>query len=180
MFLLLITIAIFLLVIQAYKLLEVKKHDKHLFRFCNLRREAVKYLSCSYQDLSRNDYIALRKTIETLNGIIGSYKEHKTVVFNFRLFVRYLNDLKEFEKTTEKISTNNEKIKDFIRSLHKLIFKAFLAYTPYFKSEIAFYLIVQLFSFGVRAGVNSLKDYLSSLEEAKKMVNAFNQSVTSC
>lgn len=177
-FLMLVTLL--LIFIQIYKLLEIKKHDRHLHRFCQLRRDSIQYLSGSYREISRNDYVALRKIIESLNTIIGSYKEHKTVVFNFRLFVRYLNDLKEFEKKVEKISTDNEEIKRLRNRLHRSIFKAFLAYTPYLKSEIAFYLVAHIFSFGVRAGANSLRGYLSSLNEAKVMVNTFKQSTTPC
>ncbi|MFA0792603.1 hypothetical protein ACCI51_18870 [Microbulbifer echini] len=158
----------------------MRKHDRHLFEFCQLRRDTIAYLSNSYESLSRTDYIALRKINDALSSIIAGYKAHRTVVFNFRLFTEYLDELKAFEKKAEKISTNNKDIQDLLKRIHCSIFKAFLAFTPHLKSELAFSLVIKLISLGIKAGLNSLKDYLLSLKEAKVMVNTFKRSSTPC
>ncbi|GAA5445214.1 hypothetical protein Misp06_03411 [Microbulbifer sp. NBRC 101763] len=176
----LLALALFFISIQIYRLWEMRKHDQHLFEFCQLRRDTITYLSNSYESLSRTDYIALRKINDALSTIIAEYKEHRTVVFNFRLFVEYLDELKAFEKKAEKISTSNKEIQNLLNRIHCSIFKAFLAFTPYLKSELALSLVMKLSSLGVKAGVNSLKGYLSSLKEAKMMVNTFKRSSTPC
>ncbi|WP_444900346.1 hypothetical protein ACJJIX_00215 [Microbulbifer sp. VAAC004] len=176
----LLAIALLFIAIQLYRLHEIRKHDQHLFEFCQLRRDTIAYLSNSYENLSRTDYIALRKINDALSSIIAGYKEHRTVVFNYRLFIEYLDELKAFEKKAEKISTGNKDIQDLLKRIHCSIFKAFLAFTPHLKSELAFSLMMKLISLGVKAGVKSLKDYLLRLKEAKVMVNTFKGSSTPC
>ncbi|MCO1336527.1 hypothetical protein MO867_19525 [Microbulbifer sp. OS29] len=176
----LLAIALFFIALHIYRLLEVKKHDQHIFEFCQLRRDTLSYLSNSYEGLSRTDYIALRKINDALSTIIAGYKEHRTVVFNFRLFSEYVNELKAFEKKAEKISTNNKEIQELLNRIHYSIFKAFLAFTPYLKSELAFTVLMKLISIGANSGANSLKGYLLSLKEAKSMINTFKRSSTPC
>ncbi|WP_444943908.1 hypothetical protein ACJJIK_00935 [Microbulbifer sp. ZKSA006] len=176
----LLAIALVFIFAKIYQLLEVKKHDQHLFEFCQLRRDTISYLSSSYTDLSRTDYIALRKVSDTLSAIIAEYKEHRTVVFNLRLFSEYVNQLKTFEKKTEKISTNNPQIQDLLHRTHRSIFNAFLAFTPCLKSELAFAVAIKLISLGVKAGVKSLRRYLFSLKEAKLLLNTFERLSAPC
>ncbi|QFT54401.1 hypothetical protein FIU95_07510 [Microbulbifer sp. THAF38] len=180
MFSMLLAIALVFIAIQIYRLFEIRRHDQHLFEFCQLRRDTIAYLSNSYEHLSRTDYIALRKINDALSRIIAGYKEHKTVVFNYRLFTEYLDELKAFERKAEKISTGNKDIQDLLKRIHCSIFKAFLAFTPHLKSELAFSLVIKVISLGVKAGLNSLKDYLQRLKEAKVMVNTFKRSTTPC
>ncbi|WP_157954096.1 hypothetical protein [Microbulbifer sp. A4B17] len=158
----------------------MKKHDQHLYEFCQLRRDTISYLSNSYDNLSRTDYIALRKINDALSTIIAGYKEHRTVVFNLRLFSEYVNELKAFEKKAEKISTNNKDIQDLLNRIHQSTFKAFLAFTPYLKSELAFSVVMKLISLGVNAGVNSMKVHLRNLKEAKSMLNTFKRLSSPC
>ncbi|WNZ54917.1 hypothetical protein QT397_18850 [Microbulbifer sp. MKSA007] len=173
-------IALVFIFAKIYQLLEVKKHDQHLFEFCQLRRDTIGYLSDSYTDLSRNDYIALRKINDALSTIIAGYKEHRTVVFNLRLFSEYVNQLKAFEKKAEKISTSNPDIQELLNRVHQSIFNAFLAFTPYLKSELAFNVVMKLISLGVNAGANSFKAHLLSLKEAKTLLNTFKKHSSPC
>ncbi|WP_413662627.1 hypothetical protein ACJJIQ_04440 [Microbulbifer sp. ANSA003] len=173
-------IALVFIFAKIYQLLEVKKHDQHLFEFCQLRRDTIGYLSDSYTDLSRNDYIALRKINDALSTIIAGYKEHRTVVFNLRLFSEYVNQLKAFEKKAEKISTSNPDIQELLNRVHQSIFNAFLAFTPYLKSELAFNVVMKLISLGVNAGANSFRAHLLSLKEAKTLLNTFKKHSSPC
>ncbi|MDP5208576.1 hypothetical protein [Microbulbifer sp. 2205BS26-8] len=177
---LLLAMALFGIAFQLYRLAEMKKHDQHLFELCQLRRDAIRYLSNAYEDLTRTDYIALRKINDALSTMIASYSEQRTVIFNLKRFSVHLDELKTFENKAKNISTSNTEIQNLLNRIHHSIFKAFLAFTPRLKSELAFTLELHLITFGVRAGINSLKGYLLSLKEAKMMVNAFKQSTAPC
>lgn len=162
------------LLIQIFKLRKMQKHDRYLYAFTQLHRETIDYLFDSHSKISRDDYIALRNLSDALKTIIYNYKNHKTVIFNFRLFVKHLNEVKKFEEKASRISTENQEIKKLIEKAHQAIIKAFLAFTPFIRSEFFFRLIKIYIKIFALAGKKSLTSYLSSLDEAKIKRNAFS------
>ena len=86
MFYIVATLIAIFLIYQIISLRELKKHDEHLFRFCELRRESIKLLYEERDALGRNDYIALREMLGALNVTINNYRNHKTAIFNLRRF----------------------------------------------------------------------------------------------
>lgn len=173
----LIAVPVFILIsLQVVHLLELKKHDEHLFKFCQLRRESLELLANSYGEISRNDYLALRKLIQTESVIIGSYKEHKTVVFNFRIFLKNFNDAKVFNDQSKEISTNNEDIKRLIGKMQFLIANAFLAYTPFLKSELMFQFAVRASSMAVTLGFYKFKEVGNRLKEARNLLDSYGKN----
>ena len=164
--LLLVPVLIFLL-FQLFQLRELKKHDIHLYDFCQLRSDSILYLKDNYESLHYDDYVELRGLISTLDLTIGNYKHHRNVLFNFRLFVKYLTEFKEIEKASFKVKTKNKTILTLIERMNKSVFFAFIAYTPFLKHELILNIIIKILLVGAYTGQKSVKRILSKVTEAK-------------
>lgn len=162
------TLAFFLF--QIYTLLSWKKHDDHLYVFCELRRDALRYLFENWKDLSKDEYKALRKLLWVLNFAIENYKSQKTAIFNIRNIYNHVAQLKRSSKKQDRIQTENSDIKELIRRGDRAIFSAFLAYTPFFKSEIILNLCYFIFRAAANAGLKQVNSHLAKLKEAESFV----------
>lgn len=134
---------------------EVQKHDAILFPFCQLRRDIIAFLHANVvvnpDSLSRNEYRSLRRLLNALDVTIHNYNRHKTVMFNLRGIMRDIQTYKRASETVVDV-TDNAKIRGFHDDFRRLLVKAFVAYTPMIKSELAIKLIVQSARLGYRAG----------------------------
>jgi len=150
---------------QALWLMRLRKHDVHLYRFCQLRRDSIKFMYDEHQSLSRTDYIALRKLIRVLNLTINNYKAHKKTLFDFRAFTLYMREIRPFEERVEEISTNNERIKELRERMFYAVIEAFFAYTPFLKHEAIARLIFFILSAAVKSGAYKFKNELNILTQ---------------
>jgi hypothetical protein len=157
-------------VAQAHKLREMKKHDKHLYALCQLRRDVVSYLYVSRQELSRTDYIAARKTLDVLSLTIQNYWTHKTVIFNFRRFQKYMHQTKDLSGQMDEIHTKNADITRFQERFMSLVFEGFLAYTPFLKSELAVKFVIAIFNALAVVGNHAVNSYVESLKDASRLL----------
>lgn len=173
-YILLIPIAPFL-IFQIIHLINLRKHDEVLFNFCALRRESITLLQKEYPNLSRNDYIALRKIIHLLSKMIYNYKPHRSALFNFRQFRVYLRNYKQLEATTEKISTNHPAIRSIRYKIHDAVIEAFLVYTPFLKHEIIANILFNIMSVAMKSGFKSLRGFLNSYAELSEIVHQFHE-----
>lgn len=134
---------------------EVQKHDTILFPFCQLRRDIIAFLHVNVvatpDALSRDEYRSLRRLLDALDITIHNYNRHKTVMFNLRRIMRDIQTYKRASETVVDI-TRNVEIRGFHDKFRRLLAKAFVAYTPMIKSELAIKLIVQSAHLGYRAG----------------------------
>ena len=144
----------------------LSKHDKVLYKICQVRRDAMDFLRNDWDSMSKEDYISTRKLIGSLNITINNYNTHKTVLFNLRKFVAYVKEYESFSKEVEKIEPpKNEKI----RELHKSAFIAFLhgffSYTPLIKSELAMRGFVLLLSISAKLGIKQINASTRQIQE---------------
>lgn len=144
-----------------------KKHDINLYMFCQLRRECVEYLCDNSDSMSRNDYISLRKLLFVINVTIKYYKEHKTIMFNYRLFSLALKQTKNTYIDSERITISNPDIKVFHDELQASIIRAFIAYTPLLESQIIMSLLKGL----TMVKIKSINKYIDSVIEANKFIH---------
>jgi hypothetical protein len=134
-----------------------KKHDDILYRFCQVRRDAIAMIDRRNVELSRKQYASIRNILESVNAMIHNYEQCKTTVFNFRKFVRFLKFYRDAARQAESIHIPNDpEIIAFHHQYKTAIIEAFLAYTPLIKSEICVKLLVALFVFLAKAGLKSL------------------------
>lgn len=153
------------LIYQIYSAYQTKKHDVYLYQFCELRRQALNLLWLEHDTLSREDYIALRRLIGALNMAISSYS-HKTIMFNFRKFIRFLKSIQHLDKKVEADVTEHEKINALIKKVEYSVLCSFLAFTPFIKSELLIKLAIRFLSVCVDRGGESLRGLLNAFEGA--------------
>ena len=129
---------------------EIARHDGVLFRFCEIRRRVVRllfdrHLESGLSARNRRDGIRL---LNLLNQVIGDYRERKAVMFNFRRFVRAIE---EYEKTAGELRMpyppQDREIADLYKQASVAILLGFLAYTPLIRSEA----LLRLFGLFARA-----------------------------
>lgn len=131
-----IPVSMFLLY-QGIQIRRIARDDRHLYRFCQLRREVIDLIYSDYQDLSRTEYLAARRLLRVLNITIRNYRDHKTVIFDFRRLIKYYEQHKDIEREAKYINTNNEKILVLVDRTEGALVRAFIAYTPFLKHEFA-------------------------------------------
>lgn len=125
---------------------KLKKHDIVLYKFCQLRREAISILAEKNFNLSRDEYFSVRNLITILNSTIHNYNEYKTAIFDMRKLLKHFRDLKTSAKEIEKLELpQNQQIEKLYNKFLFSMFYAFFAYTPFLKSEIILNIIAYAF-----------------------------------
>jgi len=171
MFYLLMTPALCFLISQIIWLNTVRKHDKYLYHFCQLRREAMALLLDSYDDLSHSDAIALRKTIDTLNQMIHYYHDHKRVLFNFRAFAKHVKALQKIDNQKDDEEISNQQVQQLTQLTVKATLDAFLEYTPFLRHEIYAKFFIALASTAANIGFKRAKLYLDDFIRVQQLVS---------
>lgn len=98
MFFYLLTVPVLMASIyMAYKLRELEKHDRVLYRFCAVRRNAMAVIRDKSESLSQEEYAALRDVVSFSGLIIHDYHNFKLALFHLRLPVRHVSLAKEVE-----------------------------------------------------------------------------------
>lgn len=164
MSILILVIIILFTLFEFIYLKNIQKHDRYIFEFCDLRRDIITYLYEERNRLSRADYIQLREILDTNNTTIHNYKENKYTMFNFRRFIDKLRTIENDRSGKVNESKVLPEIKDFQVRLVHIIFNAFIAYTPFLKSEVILKVLYFVTSKAVKAGVKSLVPYEKDLE----------------
>lgn len=140
----------------------VKRHDRVLYRFCQVRRDIMTLFRDRGFEMSKHDYFALRDLLEVVNDTIHHFHECKSTIFNFRTLHRMARELRESDLAFGEIEFPKDKdALAVIERYRGAMFRAFLTYTPFIKSEIALRitlaLVVAVGSFAGKIGLDSLK-----------------------
>lgn len=121
-------------------LMSARRHDRVLFRFCQLRRDVMEFL---YQNtvadpdtMTLAEYQSVRRLLGVLNRMIHDYSDHKKMMFNLRYVLKALRQYRHTLKQAKPIDlTENAAIQRFHQRFAYCCAKAFLAYTPFIRSE---------------------------------------------
>ena len=137
----------------------VKKHDGVLFPFCQLRRDIMRFLYENVFEnpgaLSHEEYQSVRRLLGVLNGAISNYNKHKTVMFDLREMAKHLETYRHTSMPTVEVPDNPE-IRELHRRFGRLLVRAFIAYTPLIRWELAVWLIAQAYRAGKEAGARAV------------------------
>lgn len=158
MFYVLVIPSFVLSILMVAYLLSLKKHDRVLYNFCQIRRDAIKLIDERGITGDRVAYHSVRHLLNSLNLMIHNYDGCKQQVFNIRKLVAILKDCKHISRQVEKISIpdDHEVVELHLRFKRSMIL-AFLAYTPFIRSEVTAFLFYKLFSLLAKSGITSLK-----------------------
>lgn len=167
MFYLLFIPAFFISCLMIVHLQRLKKHDLVLYRFCQVRRESMQFLRNNWEDLPREEYIALRKLLKILNTTINRYNDHKTVLFNLRRFVERVREFEYFSKKVEQTEIpKTVEIQQLYKKTSISFLYGFFAYTPLIKSEIFIKISLIIISFLTMLGVKKINDFIDPIVES--------------
>lgn len=157
-------------------LLNVRKHDKVLYNFCQIRRDAIAIIDQRGLNFDRVCYHSLRNLIHSLNLVIHEYEGCKVHIFNVRRLLALLKSYKHITHQVDKIVPSRDaEILEIHARFRGAMIRAFLAYTPLIRSEIAAFVLFKLLSFLADRGVKSLRSassYLGWLVEEMKRHNS--------
>lgn len=115
------------------------RHDRVLYRFCEIRREIMGLIRDKAFEMDRTDYYAFRDLLEVVSFTIHDYNACKLYAFNFRRFREWLKDAKQL---AGKVVTQNQCVLDLRSQYSRAMLEAFFAYTPFLKSELALKILV--------------------------------------
>ena len=131
---------------------KLQKHDRVLFSFCQLRREIISFLHEETSSIGTgahitcNDYHAVRKLVDNLNFAIHEYKDRKTLMFNVRTVLRYLDQYKQTKQDMDWLhEISNVQVKGFYYKFVRCLAIAYLAYTPLIRFELVLRMFVHAY-----------------------------------
>ena len=169
MFYLAIIPSLFIMIIIFIKLVKMRRHDKVLFKFCNLRRKVMEKIRSDNFELSKEDYYSLRNLAENLNISIHYYNHLKISIFNWRKCKEYIKSLNKEDKKVLKLNiSNNPEIKYLYDKFTLVLIFAFLNYTPFLKIEILLKISIFILSTIAKYGYDQMNDYIDSLSLVKE------------
>lgn len=170
LFYLLVGPSAILLIIMYINLRRITKHDKVLFRFCQLRRDIMRLIDSEALQMSKADYRSLRTMLDATNVTIHEFNNFKITMFNFRWFISWLKKHKREASNMDKLATKNAQINKLFDEYRIALVKAVLSYTPFIKSQITIMVCLAVLQFLFRLGLRSLSlknlvNYLSWLKD---------------
>lgn len=144
-----------------FKIKRCAKHDKYLYKFCQLRRDIISYLRINHDIISKTEYLAIKQVLDLLNKTINLYSKNEAQnLFNIRKFAFFVKETKALSDSSKKfVECNNEVIKSFRNKLGSNIIDAFFAYTPFIFTEIFLKILYRVIRFFVKVQINKLKNF---------------------
>jgi len=140
-----------------YHVNKLRKHDRILFSFCQIRRDAMQLIASRQLSLSKAEYNSVRDLSLCLNVVIHDYDECKNTIFNIRRLIRMMKAFKQTTKDVDRIKIPNDPEIIQLHSKFRIaMFEAFLTYTPLIRSEILVKLLVMILAFIGNRGVKSM------------------------
>ncbi len=163
-YLLFVPSALLSIVMIAY-LRGLKKHDTILYSLCQCRRDIIQFLWENRETLTREEYLAVRKLLVTMNHVINRYNSHKTIIFNLRKLVERARKIESFSRQPMSLPDNEE-----IKCLYFCSFLAycqgFLAYTPLIRSELAVRVVARLLDAVLRVKLGKISSRIGHMVQA--------------
>ena len=138
----------------------VRKHDRVLFRFCQIRRDMMSLLRERGTELSKEDYAALRFFLKGINNLVQRYSVHKFKMFNARAFVAWVrNNAKLLEESAAIPESDDKEIQALQLRTTIAIALGFFAYTRFLRFEVMAKFLAHLAKLFARFGSGVLKKY---------------------
>ena len=134
--------------------ISVKRHEKHdriLFSFSRLQSAVMKEVLARHDsgELTRKQYEASKFLMDMLDDVSRHYDTHKTTMFNLRKMRRMVEqDLARYEETNREMRnrlaeiSSDAKIFALYEEFSRAAAQAFLAYTPFIRTEIILRLLL--------------------------------------
>ncbi len=131
-----------------YRLQRLTKHDKVLYKFCQLRRDTIQVLREKSFNLTKEEFFSIRELLFTLDEAIHNYDRLKIEIFTLGEFVgEHFRKVKAtVTKTKDTVTVGvvsaqfelpkNTKIRELYQAYFAAMFFAFFVYTPFIRFTI--------------------------------------------
>jgi hypothetical protein len=155
-------------VITIVRLARLEKHDRVLFRFCEVRRQLMSLLRETGTDLSRDDYAAARTLLDMLESTIQNYHQTKQVLLNGRRFLRFLDAYSTTAGAVERLpAIHDARLREVRVRFARAVFLGYLEYTLLLRSELlARWSLVSMTVFA-HLGLRRMKNLAAALITAR-------------
>lgn len=171
----LMVICIVLCLRMVLRLKQMRRHDRVLYKMCQVRRDIMALFRERGFELSKHDYFAVRSLLDVVSVTIHNFDECKTTVFNIRFLSRWAAEMRRRNKEidTFAVPKDDEALRIF-NAYRKATVSAFFTYTPFIRSEVFLRLLLftlaSCASFIGRLGVTSFARIAENLFWAKEQV----------
>lgn len=160
MFYLLVVPVVILQLVMLFKLYHLRKHDRVLYRFCQVRRELMELLREKGQNMSSRDHDFARHMVASLHSAIHNFKDHKKRMFDFWLIVEAARQFRiSVEDLKSLPTTDNRKLLQVKQKFGRSIVLALIAYTPI----VGFRPMIHIIDFLMWLGARFLADKTQNL-----------------
>ena len=157
-----------------FHLLKIKKHDKVLYKFCEVRRDIMAILRKENFNLPKDDYLALRRLLMVLNDSIHYYDDHKTGLFNIRKFFKFLDKFKEQLTQVDNFEIPQKpEIINLYKDFTLTMLLAFFTFTPLLKYEFFLNFLMYISKALIKHGKNQFQNYLEAFTIASNKNKEF-------
>lgn len=137
----------------------LKKHDKVLYEFCQIRREIMAILRRDLFETENDKYVGLRELLDSTGNAIHYYNDNKATMFNYRRYKQWLMDTRESAESVENLHLPNDPELQKIRHhFCQAMVAAFCAYTPLFRSELLIRFSLFILRTAAKAGWQQAED----------------------
>ncbi|BAW79739.1 hypothetical conserved protein [Candidatus Nitrosoglobus terrae] len=147
----------------------MKKHDKYLYIFYGLQRNAIRYLVNKHTELPKSDYKILRELINSLDLIIRQYEQDKAP-FNIRKLKKHISCLKKASDIQVLPNTENDDIRKLATRISIGVIDAFIAYAPLFKYEFILKACLFILKATAIMGLKRAGIFLEEMKEVKNII----------
>jgi hypothetical protein len=145
-----------------FYLRRLKKHDKVLYRFCQLRRDAMSKIRESNFDLKFEDYVALRQLLDRTSETVHEFNNCKVSLFNIRNYSVQVHRAKSLEETSVQRAPE---VQELTSRYALAMLVAFFTFTPFIKSELVLRGLPFVLKVLASISGNYLKSKLKKVEE---------------
>ena len=154
----------------------MRKHDQVLYRFCQLRREAMSLIREHNFNLTKEDYVALREITEVTSATIHDYNRCKIYLFNFRRLLRTIRQIENLEPKINKGRALKGQIKGLRNRFGDAMVFAFFTFTPFLKYETALRVFTGALMALTKVGVGKARRVIEVLSwlEAERRTPTFS------
>lgn len=151
------------IIVQFYKL---SKHDIALFLFCDLRRDLMCIIRERGLEMSREEFLALRKLVVQTSSVIRDYNNFKAMLFSIKLSVflkalfAHVDSAKRFESADASRSAVSDDVRRMQAAYTKALADAILTMVP---AKITIFVLTFLVKVIGRIAIKSISRQVNRL-----------------
>ncbi|SNC62237.1 hypothetical protein SAMN06265337_0630 [Hymenobacter gelipurpurascens] len=151
----------------AFYLFKMRRDDKVMFRFCEVRSDMIQFIHESHQEaLTKRDYAVVRWLIERTNQVTLEFDAVKHS-FNLGSILRTMRQIDHsvIKPTRNARRVDNPEVARLYGELLNCTVIAFKAYTPFLSSRVMIKVVVGIAKLAVKVGAYKAVLWATELQD---------------